>query len=248
MLAHEQLQSGGSLLDLRISNSNARPVDGHVLVLVHGLPRLVGMGRQAAGLLPELAEHVANESGWLVATGTLSGVGGSTGTFSASKWREDLAMILDRVAEGDRRISLAGFGFGGSLALAVAAADDRVRGVATFAAPAHLAAWSGSAEEIHRAVQVAGVVGDEKDLLPVDELYKDLLAIDPMTAIAAIPPRRLLIGHGTDDVEVPASDARDLVAAAEGRAELRLIQGAGHQLRADPRMVATLLGWLDRHR
>jgi hypothetical protein len=27
-----------------------------------------------------------------------------------------------------------------------------------------------------------------------------------------------------------------------------LIQGAGHQLRADPRMVATLLGWLDRHR
>ncbi|HUY16845.1 MAG TPA: alpha/beta hydrolase [Acidimicrobiales bacterium] len=248
MLAHEQLQSGGSLLDLRISNSNARPVDGHVLVLVHGLPRLVGMGRQAAGLLPELAEHVANESGWLVATGTLSGVGGSTGTFSASKWREDLAMILDRVAEGDRRISLAGFGFGGSLALAVAAADDRVRGVATFAAPAHLAAWSGSAEEIHRAVQVAGVVGDEKDLLPVDELYQDLLAIDPMTAIAAIPPRRLLIGHGTDDVEVPASDARDLVAAAEGRAELRLIQGAGHQLRADPRMVATLLGWLDRHR
>ena len=39
----------------------------------------MGMGRQAAGLLPELAEHVANESGWIVATGTLSGVGGSTG-------------------------------------------------------------------------------------------------------------------------------------------------------------------------
>ncbi|HEV3266994.1 MAG TPA: alpha/beta hydrolase [Acidimicrobiales bacterium] len=248
MLAHEQLQSGGSLLDLRISNSNARPVVGHVLVLVHGLPRLVGMGRQAAGLLPELAEHVANESGWLVATGTLSGVGGSTGTFSASKWREDLATILNRVAEGDRRISLAGFGFGGSLALAAAAADDRVRGVATFAAPAHLEAWSGSPEDIHRAVQVAGVVGDERDLLAPDELYKDLLAIDPMRAIASIPPRRLLIGHGTDDIEVPASDARDLVAAAEGRAELRLIQGAGHQLRADPRMVATLLGWLDRHR
>jgi fermentation-respiration switch protein FrsA (DUF1100 family) len=69
-----------------------------------------------------------------------------------------------------------------------------------------------------------------------------------MEAIAKLPPRRLLIGHGSDDIEVPASDARDLVAAADGRAELRLIQGAGHQLRADPRMVATLLGWLDRHR
>ncbi|HEY5265939.1 MAG TPA: alpha/beta hydrolase [Acidimicrobiales bacterium] len=248
MLAHEQLQSGSSLLDLRISTSNARPVVGHVLVLVHGLPRLIGMGRQAAGLLPELAEHVANESGWTVATGTLSGVGGSTGTFSASKWREDLGQILDRVTEGEQRISMAGFGFGGSLALAAAANDDRVRGVATFAAPAHLAAWAGSAKDIHRAVQVAGVVGDEKDLLAPEELYEDLLAIDPIGAIATLPPRRLLIGHGTDDVEVPASDARDLVAAADGRAELRLIQGAGHQLRADPRMVATLLGWLDRHR
>ena len=248
MLVHEQLQSGRSVIDLKISTSSARPVAGHVLVLVHGLPRLTGMGRQAAGLLPELAEHVANESGWMVATGTLSGVGGSTGTFSASQWRQDLGEILNRVSEGERRISMAGFGFGGSLALAVAANDERVRGVATFAAPAHLKPWIGSPEEIHRAVQVAGVVGDEKDLLAPDELYKDLLNIDPMAAIAELPPPRLLIGHGTDDVEVPASDARDLVAAAEGRAELRLIQGAGHQLRADPRMVATLLGWLDRHR
>jgi putative redox protein len=206
------------------------------------------MGRQAAGLLPELAEHVSNESGWLVASGTLSGVGGSTGTFSATKWREDLATILDYVAEGEPRVSLAGFGFGGSLALAVAAGDERVRGVATFAAPAHLRAWCGSAEDIHRAVKISGVVGNENDLLAPDALYKDILDIDPMDAIAKLPPRRLLIGHGTDDIEVPASDARDLVAAADGRAELRLIQGAGHQLRADPRMVATLLGWLDRHR
>jgi fermentation-respiration switch protein FrsA (DUF1100 family) len=206
------------------------------------------MGRQAAGLLPELAEHVSNESGWLVASGTLSGVGGSTGTFSATKWREDLATILDFVAEGEPRVSLAGFGFGGSLALAVAAGDERVRGVATFAAPAHLRAWCGSAEEIHRAVKVSGVVGNESDLLAPAALYQDILDIDPMDAIAKLPPRRLLIGHGTDDIEVPASDARDLVAAADGRAELRLIQGAGHQLRADPRMVATLLGWLDRHR
>ena len=248
MLAHEQLRSGDSLLDLKISTAVTRPVADHVLVLVHGLPRLTGMGRQAAGLLPELAEHVASESGWMVATGTLSGVGGSTGTFSATQWRQDLGQILDRVAEGDRPISLAGFGFGGSLALAVAAHDERVRGVATFAAPAHMKPWAGTAEEIHRAVQIAGVVGNERDLLAPDALYQDLLAIDPMRAIKKIPPRRLLIGHGTDDVEVPASDARDLVAAAEGRAELRLIQGAGHQLRADPRMVATLLGWLDRHR
>ena len=248
MLSHEQLQSGSSLLDLRIATSNARPVAGHVLILVHGLPRAMGMGRQAAGLLPELAEHMANESGWIVATGTLSGVGGSTGTFSASQWLGDLDRIISRMEEGERRISLAGFGFGGALALACTASDERVRGVATFAAPAHLEPWCGQPEELRRAVKVAGVVGNEDDLLDADALYADVLAIDPLGATARIPPRRLLIGHGTDDLEVPVSDARDLVAAADGRAELRLIQGAGHQLRADPRMVATLLGWLDRHR
>ena len=248
MLAHEQLESGTSLLDLRIATANVRPLAGHLLVIVHGLPRALGMGRQAAGLLPELAEHLATESGWLVATGTLSGVGGSTGTFSATQWRLDLQQIIARVAQTDHQISLAGFGFGGALALATAASDERVRGVATFATPAHLEPWCGTAQEFHRAVHVAGVVGNEGDLLGPDELRDDVLAIDPIRAISEVPPRRLLIGHGSEDLEVPPSDARDLVAAAEGRAELRLIQGAGHQLRADPRMVATLLGWLDRHR
>lgn len=248
MLAHEQLESGSSLLDLRIATSNARPVAGHVLVLVHGLPRAMGMGRQAAGLLPELAEHLAHESGWIVVSGTLSGVGNSTGTFSGSQWRDDLEMIVAHMQEADRRISLAGFGFGGSLALATAAGDERIRSVATFATPAHLEPWCGRPDEFRRAVHVAGVVGNEHDLLAADELRNDVLTIDPIGAITQIPPRRLLIGHGTDDLEVPVKDARDLVAAAEGRAELRLIQGAGHQLRADPRMVATLLGWLDRHR
>jgi pimeloyl-ACP methyl ester carboxylesterase len=248
VLAHEQIKSEGSVLDLRIATSSARPDIGHLLVLVHGLPRALGMGRQAAGLLPELAEHLANESGWIVATGTFSGVGGSTGTFSATKWRSDLNAIIDRVDAGDQKISLAGFGFGGALALATAASDERVRGVASFAAPAHLDQWTSSAEDFHHAVQVAGVVGNKKDLLSPEELRHDVLAIDPLVSIAKIPPRRLLIGHGADDLEVPISDARDLLAAADGRAELRIIQGAGHQLRADPRMVATLLGWLDRHR
>jgi len=248
VLDHEQLESGTSLLDLRIATANVRPLAGHLLVIVHGLPRALGMGRQAAGLLPELAEHLATESGWLVATGTLSGVGGSTGTFSATQWRLDLQQIIARVAQTDHQISLAGFGFGGALALATAASDERVRGVATFATPAHLEPWCGTAQEFHRAVRVAGVVGNEGDLLGPEELRDDVLAIDPIRAIGEVPPRRLLIGHGSEDLEVPPSDARDLVAAAEGRAELRLIQGAGHQLRADPRMVATLLGWLDRHR
>src|SRR5487761_1978776 len=248
MIDHEQLTSGTSVLDLRVAHSESRPLANHILILVHGLPRAMGMGRQAAGLLPELAEHLSNESGWLVATGTLSGVGSSTGTFSATKWKSDLSVIIERVAEGEPRISLAGFGFGGSLALNIAAADDRIRGVATFASPADLEVWSGDAQEFHRSVQVAGVVGDPAEVLEPEALRADVLSVDPVGSIAKIPPRRLLIGHGSDDMEVPVGDARLLLNGADGRAELRIIQGAGHQLRADPRMVATLLGWLDRHR
>jgi len=91
------------------------------------------------------------------------------------------------------------------------------------------------------------VVSDAVALQSVQELYNDVLSVDPLGSIAKIPPRRLLIGHGSDDIEVPTQDARDLVDAAQQHAELRIIQGAGHQMRADPRMVATLLGWLDRH-
>jgi putative redox protein len=247
VLDHEQLESGSSQLELRIATGSSTSSSGHILILMHGLPRTMGMGRQAAGLLPELAEHLANESGWTVATGTLSGVGTSTGTFSATQWKQDITTVVDRMSKEKQRISLAGFGFGGALALNTAANDDRIQGVATFAAPAHLPHWSGSAEELHRGIKIAGVVSDAVALQSAQDLYDDVLSVDPLGSVAKIPPRRLLIGHGSDDIEVPTQDARDLVDAAQQHAELRIIQGAGHQMRADPRMVATLLGWLDRH-
>ena len=143
---------------------------------------------------------------------------------------------------------MAGFGFGGALALSVAAKDDRVRGVATFAAPAHLQRGAARpTRSIARSKSLEWSVTPTICSSP-QELYRRYPRDRSPRRDRQDSPRRLLIGHGTDDIEVPASDARDLVAAAEGRAELRLIQGAGHQLRADPRMVATLLGWLDRHR
>jgi putative redox protein len=63
-----------------------------------------------------------------------------------------------------------------------------------------------------------------------------------------VPPRPLLIVHGGDDAVVPVVEARALDDAADGRGELRVLSGAGHRLRHDPRAVAVLLGWLERHR
>jgi len=248
MLELVQLPSRDSVLDVRIARPSGRTDAVHTLILVHGLPRSRGMGRQAATLLPELAEHLAAESGWTVVTGTLTGVGSSVGTFSPERWRRDLATIVDHSEATSSTIALAAFGFGGALALEQAASNDRIRGVATFATPAHLDRWAKNPEAFHQAVQDAGVVQDPADLPDPIALFDQLRVLHPLASIATIPPRRLLIGNGSDDMEVPPSEARELVAAADGRAELRIIQSAGHQLRADPRMVATLLGWLDRLR
>src|SRR5437764_861889 len=64
---------------------------------------------------------------------------------------------------------------------------------------------------------------------------------------AEYSPRSLLVVHGTDDDSVPDFDAR-VISDAHGSAEMRIIAGAGHQLRDDPRAIAVLLGWLDRER
>ena len=53
--------------------------------------------------------------------------------------------------------------------------------------------------------------------------------------------------RGSDDEAVPPFDGR-VLGDAHGSAELRIIVGAGHQLRHDPRAIAILLGWLDRIR
>jgi putative redox protein len=197
-------------------------------------------------MLPELADTLAQESGWSVATATLSGVGASTGSFSPAQWRADIDQVINTL--GSERLSLAGFGLGGSLALRVAAENPSIQGVATFASPAHLARWVGDPTHFAPVLTRSGVLSASLSDDESSALIRDLLSWDPLAAAATIPPRRLLVIHGTDDHEVPVADAREIIDAAGGHGEIRIIQQAGHWLRADPRVVATLLGWLERHR
>ncbi len=70
--------------------------------------------------------------------------------------------------------------------------------------------------------------------------------MDAVDAAKHFDGRPLLALHGVDDAEVPVAEARALVDAGGPNAELRLVHGAGHRLRHDPRAIATLLGWLER--
>jgi putative redox protein len=80
-----------------------------------------------------------------------------------------------------------------------------------------------------------------------DEWSRELRRFRPIDAAGRFAPRPLMVLHGDDDESVPTADARAL-AEAHGSAELRIIAGAGHRLRHDPRVLAVLFGWLDRER
>jgi uncharacterized protein len=218
-----------------------------LLLLCHGLPLTRNGGRTASLQLPQLGERLAVESGWAVGVASLRGVGHSGGSFSASGWREDLGTVLNVLGEGRSAIALTGFGFGGALALRVGVDDERIKGVTSVATPTRLAAWCGAPEQFLTLCRRAGVIDAATNVDP-SELVDDVLSLDPLGAAAQLPPKRLMFVHGSNDQVVPPQAARDLLDAAEGHAELRIVQGAGHWMRADPRMFATMLGWLDRYR
>ena len=70
--------------------------------------------------------------------------------------------------------------------------------------------------------------------------------VRPLELISKLPPRPVLLVHGSDDDVAPVLDARAVSDATEGHAELRILTGGSHQLRHDPRAVAVLLGWMER--
>jgi fermentation-respiration switch protein FrsA (DUF1100 family) len=218
------------------------------LVLCHGFPVLPSGARHSGEGYPEFAARLANEAGWAVLTFTFRGAGASEGDFSLAGWLADLRAAVDRLAveEDVGGVWLAGFSTGGALALCGAAEDERVRGVAALAAPADFGDWAADPRRFLDECRRVGLVRTPGFPPDVDAWARQLKEVRPLALVAKVPPRPLLLVHGSDDQVVPLSDARALADAAEGHCELRVVTSAGHRLRHDPRAVALLLGWLHR--
>lgn len=242
--------------DVRLLAHFARPAPSaargqlqRALVLCPDFPSGSHGAAAAAATFPELAERVAADTGWVAVAVALRGTGGSEGDFSLHGWMDDVRAVVSHVLAEEPvtgGVWLAGFGTGGAVCICVAADDERVKGVAALGAPADFSAWAGDlqgfvahAREIG-AIRTAGYPHDH------DAWSREIRETKPIDAIGRIPPRPVLLVHGIADDFVPAHDARALAEAAAGEADLRLIIGAGHHLRHDPRAVAVLLGWLSR--
>lgn len=228
---------------------------GRALVLCHSFPtethRLFPAESREAEpeqSYQQLAQRLASGSGWTVVSFDYRGTGESSGDFSLGGWTADIHAVTRRAAGEDRQTAvwLAGFGVGGSLALCAAGEDQGVRGVAAFGAPAGFEGWAADGEALLASALQLGLVrtGDA----PPDPAAwaRELAELAPLVMAGKVAPRPLLVVHGSDDEVVPVVEARALADAGGGGAELRVLPGAGHHLRHDPRAVALLLGWLER--
>ncbi|MEY2473433.1 MAG: uncharacterized protein QOK28_2762 [Actinomycetota bacterium] len=244
---HEWFDSDG----LRLACHLARPpgvarVPG--LVLIHGFPQGPRGAATSASTYPELADRLARDVGWAVMAFNLRGTGMSEGDFSLDGWLADVRAAVDTLEEraSVNGVWLCGSHSGGALAVCLAAEDDRIRGVATLGAPGSFHDWEVNASRLLAHARQIGVVrtaGFPPDIAAWTRAFSDL---DPLACAAKIPPRPLLVIHGRSDEIVPVSEALGFVGEALDSVELRVLEGAGHRLRHDPRTVALLLGWLER--
>jgi putative redox protein len=188
---------------------------------------------------------VATTAGWTVLTFNFRGTGPSKGQFSLRGWLDDARAAVDRLAEEQpSALYVAGFSAGGSMAICVAGDDTRVQGVAALGARADFHEWATDPRRFLEQARSFGVITDDGFPSDFGAWSRELREVRPVAAAARIPPRPFLIVHGSDDESVPLSDGRVLADAAENRADFKVISGAGHRLRHDPRAIALLLGWL----
>lgn len=246
-----RLPSNGFLLAAHLARPPMRADVTNVpaVVLAHGYPSDVNARAVASSALPELADRIAAEMGWVAMSLAFRGCGESEGWFSLQGWLDDLRAAVAHLTatQNVAGVWLAGFGTGGALAICAGAADPSVRGVAALGSPADFDDWASHPRRLLEHAREVGMVDDPAFPPSMDDWSRELKEIRAVEVAHDLQPRSLLVVHGSDDDLVPVFDARVLV-DAHGEAELRILSGAGHRLRHDPRAIAILLGWLDRQR
>lgn len=251
MTQDHRFPSDGNLLAAHLVRPPMRADVTNVpaVILAHGYPSDVNAQSVASSALPELADRIAAEMGWVAMALAFRGCGASEGSFSLRGWLDDLLAAIAHL-EAEESVSgvwLAGFGTGGALAICAAAARPEVRGVAALGAPADFDDWATHPRRLLEHAREVGMIKESTFPANMDDWTRELRELRAVADAPKLPPRPLLIVHGSDDDLVPVFDARVLV-DAHNDAELRIVNGAGHRLRHDPRAVAVLLGWLDRQR
>ena len=219
------------------------------LVLCHGIPARV-KGPEDRGY-PLLAERFCRE-GFGVLIFNFRGAGLSEGNFDLTGWARDLEGALDVLAtrkEVDpKRIFLLGFSGGAAVSIWVAAHRKEVAALVSCASPAEFRdLTTGRAlDDFLAYARDVGIIKDPAFPPSREDWKKSFQAVKPIDWIGKIPPRPLLLIHGTRDDVVDVSHARRLYQEVKRQAELFLVEGGEHRLRVDERAMEKAMEWMKK--
>ena len=217
------------------------------LVLCHGFPSISTGDHDIAKSYYDLADLISEQLGWTVFAITFRGCGSSQGNFSLMGWLNDTINAANYLAKEQHLDSIyaAGFGTGGAMAINAASKCETIAGVAAVSPPSDFNDWITEPADLLDYARKVGVISDPKFPTNLEEWINELSQMQTIEAAEEMEKKPLLLVHGSDDRVVPSFDAR-VLADAHGSADLRIIDGATHRLRFDPRTTAVLIGWLDR--
>jgi putative redox protein len=200
-------------------------------------------------LEPDLCDRIAADCGCTVVGFDYRGLGPSQGDFSLGGWMSDLRCALDYIVNqlGCVGVYLVGFRTGGALCINLAANDDRVRGVITMGAQADFRDWASDPRKFLALNRELGMIRSADFPSDVNLWSNELKSLHPLEDAKQLGDKDVLVMHGGSDDTVLSDHAVAYVDAIGPNAELRILSGAGHFMRYDPRAIAVMLGWLERH-
>ncbi|SVD29992.1 uncharacterized protein METZ01_LOCUS382846, partial [marine metagenome] len=242
MVSREKLSidSGGIPLDAALFTPQGRSANPG-LVICHGMPAGKSVqgqseNEQVDGLTyPEVAEWCAWE-GFATMIFNFRGTGDSGGNFHHLGWALDLQAVISvmskRVEVDGDRIILFGSSLGAAVAIYVAAINQDVAGLVSFASPASMVRRSNPIEALER-LRLMGLIREQEFPQSVDDWAKEGEQISPLKWIDRISPRPMFLLHGDSDDVVPLENVYSLYRKAGEPKEMRVLEGVGHRFRSE---------------
>jgi len=188
------------------------------------------------------------DRGWNSLVFHYRGCWGSAGRYDLRTVPRDVVAAVDCLAGhpavDSGRIAVVGHSMGGWAAIVTAAAEPRLRTVATYGAPVRLGASLGlDPEQVENEFTRFLAATPAEFAAQLDEVARRM---DPLEAVTAIAPRPLLVVHGTEDCWVPVAQARELRDRAGPRCRYVEVDGADHAFsRHRTELRELIAGWLD---
>lgn len=231
---------GPILVDIRTSDRiNPRPA----VLVVHGFK-----GFKDWGMFPSLSERIAR-AGFTAVSFNLSGSGvDDAGDFSfpqrfaQNTWSielQDIARVMNALSDGTlgvapvSRFGIVGHSLGGGAAILLAAHDERLRAVATWAAVSTPNRWVAQVDEWRAEGKIDIVNSRTGQVLPMyvdrlEDIENNAAHLDIVAAAGEVSVPWLLL-HGTGDTSVPVEEGKRLAAAARPQLIRSIFyEGANH--------------------